>query len=121
LDEFISRPEESAGNTAPEVEFYLATVSAWSNADGVSIKIDGQEEATTKRYKMMLMCRPLHVGTRVVVMKISGSYIVLGEIANPNSWKAIDDLATGATTSNIISKINEILAWMRTQGRVWTS
>lgn len=121
MDEFIALPEEKAGNTAPEVEFYLATVSAWSNTDGVSITIDGQTEATAKHYKMMLMCRPLHIGSRVVVMKISGSYIVLGEIANPNGWRSLNDLASTASTSDIISKVNDILAWLRTQGILWTS
>lgn len=121
LDELLAMPAPETGNEAPEVEFYLATVNAWGNDTGVSVKIDGQPEATQKRYKMMLMCRPLHVGARVVVMKISGSYIVLGEVANPNSWKSINDLASGASTADIIAKVNEIIAWMRTQGMVWTS
>ena len=117
----ILEMDENAGAQAPVTEFYLATVVAWSNADGIQIRIDGQDKAMTKRYKMMLMCRPLHVGTRVVVMKQSGTYIVLGEIANPNSWKSITDLASDAGTAAIIAKVNEIIAWMRTQGMLWTS
>lgn len=113
--------EQAAGAQPPETEFYLGTVMTWSNTTGVSVKLDGQEQAMQKRYKMMLMCRPLHVGTRVVVMKMSGSYIVLGEIANPNSWKSINDLSTSSTSAQIIAKVNEIIAWMRTQGMVWES
>lgn len=120
MNEILAQ-EESAGAQAPVTEFYLATVITWSNATGVQIKIDGQDQAMTKRYKMMLMCRPLHVGARVVVMKQSGTYIVLGEIANPNGWKSIADLPTTAGTAIIIAKINEIIAWMRTQGMVWTN
>jgi len=54
-------------------------------------------------------------------MKQSGTYIVLGEIGNPNSWKNITNLADSASTADIIAKVNEILAWMRTQGILWTS
>lgn len=121
MDEFLIGEIPEEGNAPPETAFYLATVGAWSNADGVSIKIDGEDEFSTKRYKMMYMCRPLHNGARVVVMKQSGTYIVLGEIGNPNSWKSITDLSSSATTATIISKVNEIIAWMRTQGMVWTS
>lgn len=109
--------EEKQNNAA---EFYLATVTTWSNADGVKFIIDGQTNPTQKSYKMMLMCRPLKTGARVVVMKQSGTYIVLGEIANPNSHKAIADLSSGASLSTVISKVNTILAWMRTQGMLWT-
>lgn len=121
MDDFLIGKVPEGGENAPETSFYLATVGAWSNSDGVSIKIDGEDEFSTKRYKMMYMCRPLHNGARVVVMKQSGTYIVLGEIGNPNSWKSIADLPSSATTATIISKVNEIIAWMRTQGILWTS
>jgi len=120
LDEFLTT-DEQAGAQAPKTEFYLGTVTAWSNDTGVAVKLDGASAAMTKRYKMMYMCRPLHVNSRVVVMKQSGTYIVLGEIGNPNSWKNITNLADSASTADIIAKVNEILAWMRTQGILWTS
>ena len=119
MDELMNPEKEtSEGHSA---EFYLGTVGSWSNAEGVEITLDGQSAPMTKRYKMMLMCRPLKRGSRVVVMKQSGTYIVLGEVSLPNSWKSISDLSTGASTSTIASKVNEILAWMRTQGILWTS
>lgn len=121
MNEFLTTGEESAGAQAPETEFYLGTVTAWSNDTGVEIKLDGQDQAMTKRFKMMYMCRPLKVNSRVVVMKQSGTYIVLGEIGKPNSWKSLDDLANNASTADIISKINSLLAWLRTQGILWTS
>lgn len=108
-----------AGVTAPSSEFYLATVTGWSNDNGVRIQIDGQE-AGQKSYKMMLMARPLHVGARVVAMKQAGTYVVLGEVSNPNSWKRMTDLESDASTSTIVSKVNELLAWLRTQGILWT-
>lgn len=101
-------------------EFYLGTVRGWSNSAGVQIQLDGQNQAMEKRFKMMYMCRPLPVGARVVVMKQSGTYIVLGEIGLPNSYKRINDLTSTATTADIIAKVNEVIAWMRTQGIFWT-
>ena len=121
MNEFLTSTEETAGAQAPETEFYLGTATGWSNADGVQIKLDGQDQAMTKKFKMMYMCRPLKTNARVVVMKQSGTYIVLGEIGNPNSWKSIDDLANNASTADIISKFNSLLAWLRTQGILWTS
>jgi len=120
LDEFITGAQPQAGAQAPETEFYLATVYSWSNAEGVRFTLDGETQPTSKSYKMMLMCRPLSVGMRVVVMKQSGTYIVLGEINKPNSWKKIDDLASGATTAQIVSTVNDLLGWLRTQGMLRT-
>ena len=111
--------EEVLESKQGEAEFYIATVKSWSNATGVSIQLDGQDAPMEKRYKMMLMCRPLKVGSRVVVMKHSGTYIVLGEISKPNSYKAITTLAPGATLTATVSKVNEIINWMVTQGMVW--
>ena len=111
--------EEIVQNEKSEAEFFLGTVKAWSNAAGVQVQLDGQDSPMTKRYKMMLMCRPLRVGSRVVVMKHSGTYIVLGEISNPNSYKEIATLATDATLTTVVSKVNEIINWMKTQGMSW--
>lgn len=119
--EFLTHGEENAGFQAPETEFYLGTVTAWNNDTGVQIQLDGQDAPMTKRFKMMYMCRPLKVNARVVIMKQAGTYIVLGEIGLPNSWKSIPNLASSASTTDIINKINELLAWLRTQGILWTS
>lgn len=113
MDEELQLQEKSAA------EFYLGTVKAWNNATGVQVQLDGQDSPMTKRFKMMLMCRPLRVGSRVVVMKQSGTYIVLGEISNPNSWKEITTLASDATLATTVSKVNEIINWMKTQGMLW--
>lgn len=113
MDEDVIREEKS------EAEFFLGTVKAWSNADGVQVQLDGQDSPMTKRYKMMLMCRPLKLNSRVVVMKHSGTYIVLGEISNPNSYKEISTLASGASLATTVSKVNEIINWMKTQGMSW--
>ena len=74
----------------------------------------------TKRFKMMQIPRPIHTGERVIVMKQAGTYVILGVLGMPNSWQRIPDLATTASTADIIAKINAILAWLRTQGILWT-
>lgn len=111
--------EEIIQNEKSEAEFFLGTVKACSNAAGVQVQLDGQDSPMTKRYKMMLMCRPLRVGSRVVVMKHSGTYIVLGEISNPNSYKEISTLASDAALATTVAKVNEIINWMKTQGMSW--
>ncbi len=120
MDDLILTEQETAGGKAPETEFFLATVTDWSNSTGVEIQLDGDSAPMTKRYKMMLMCRPLATGMRVVVMKQSGTYIVLGEINMPNSWKRINDLSNSAALSDVISTVNSLLAWLRTQGLLRT-
>lgn len=121
MDDFILTEQETAGGKAPETEFFLATVKTWNNSAGVTFTIDGESTPVNRGYKMMLMCRPLHTGARVVVMKQSGTYIVLGEVSNPNSWQSLPDLASGASLADVISKVNALLAWLRTQGILWTS
>lgn len=106
--------EEASG-----VEFYLGTVTG-SNTAGVEIRLDGQDSAMTKRYKVIKTCRTLNVGARVGVIKHSGTYIVLGEISSNNSGRSISDIPTSASLASVISTVNSILAWMRTQGMLQT-
>lgn len=103
-------------NTA---EFFIGTVKNWSNLTGVQIQLDGQDSPMTKRYKQMLMCRPLKVGARVVVMKHSGTYIVLGEISKPLPYYHPADLSSSATLAQVIARCNLLLAILRQVGIVW--
>ena len=113
MDEEIVLEEKS------DTEFFLGTVKGWNSATGVQIQLDGQDSPMTKRFKQMLMCRPLKVGTRVVVMKYSGTYIVLGEISNPLPYYSPADLSTSATLADVIARCNVILAIMRQVGIIW--
>lgn len=66
-------------------EFLLGTVTEISTANGIRIQIDGQDEPMTKYYKMMLTGADApSVDDRVVVMKQSGTYIILGKIGTPS-------------------------------------
>lgn len=118
MDEILNTAESTAlPETVPEI--YFGTVDSWTMADGVSITLDGQSDAMTKTYKQLLVSRPLPIGARVAVMKISGSYVVLGEIATPIGLQRPADLASGASLADVISKVNAILGGLRTQGVFW--
>ena len=102
-----------------DTEFFIGTVKNWSSSTGVQIQLDGQDSPMTKNYKQMLMCRPLKVGARVVVMKHSGTYIVLGEISKPLPYYHPSDLSTSATLAQVIARCNLLLAILRQVGIVW--
>lgn len=74
MDELFSIPDKSQ----PEKLFYLGTVGS-SNSSGVAIIFDGQSAATAKRYKRLSSYSPT-VGDRILAVKVSGSYVVLGKI-----------------------------------------
>ena len=66
-------------------EFLLGTVTAVSQTNGIRIRLDGQDAAMSKYYKMLNTGADAPgTGDRVVVMKHSGTYIVMGRIGTPN-------------------------------------
>ena len=112
--DLLTSPEQGPGtDAAGQAEFYLGSVIGWNESDGVKIQLDGQDEPMTKRYKQMLMCRPLKVGSRVVVMKQSGTYIVLGEVSKPLPYYHPSDLNSSATLADVISRCNLIIQIIR--------
>lgn len=59
----------------------LATIGA-KYTDGVSLIFPGQTEATAKHYR----CNPditFAVGNRVLIARVSGSYVVLCKVGTP--------------------------------------
>ena len=96
-----------------DYEFLLATVSSGTKDVGLKLIIDGQDSVTTKSFKLLLTGRePPRSGDRVLVLKISGTYIVLGKVGYPSSWWHTSNLSTSATQADIISKVNAILNCM---------
>lgn len=73
MDEFLL--EEMTGG---EAEFFLATVTEYNSSRGAKIRLDGQDTAMSKYYK--ITCGAVNAGDRVVVMKHAGTFIVLGAI-----------------------------------------
>jgi len=59
----------------------LATVGSVSAA-GTTLILDGQTSATTKRYKRVVTGQTLAAGDRVLVARISGTYVIFGKISN---------------------------------------
>lgn len=84
-------------------DLLLATVAAVT-ADGLSLIPDGETEATQKKYKYMTSAYAAPaVGDRVVVMRLSGTYVVLGKIGSstPDTEKYVrrsGDTMTGNLT-----------------------
>lgn len=103
MDEFIE-PKAKI-----ETEFFLATVAEVDDEDGISIIPEGQSAATAKKYKMLVTGADVPAaGDRVVVMKQSGTYVILGKIGVPSESGgggsvtypiAVDKGGTGATTA----------------------
>lgn len=66
--------ESSAGTNA--CDFYLATVTAVTNS-GILIQLDGESAPMEKPYKRIYTVR---TGNRVLVLKMNGTYIVIGPL-----------------------------------------
>lgn len=100
-------------------EIYLGTVYGWNASGGILIKFDGQTEPTTKRYKMLNVSHAPKAGDRVLVLKLSGTYIVLGDIALPQPYYSFADLPNDATLATVIMRVNSISAMLRSVGILW--
>lgn len=120
MDELILDPVPQEGTPNNSAEFYIGTVNTWNVASGATILLDGQAQATEKRYKVLQTSRPLQENKRYLIMKQSGTYIIIGEIGMPTYWRRISDLASGAATDDIVQKVNNILAALREQGIIYT-
>ena len=80
--------EAAAGRDPPDCEFFLATVESYNDYNepkGVSLVFDGETEATTKRFKRIATSTSLSRGDRVLVIKVGGTYIVVGKVGYSRS------------------------------------
>lgn len=115
MDEFnlVDAPKEL--NKAPETEFYIATVSSVSSS-GVKLLFAGETTAANKYYKCLSSAN-VSQGQRVVAMKQSGTYVVLGSIGGSGSTyitSTISEIATAASGITITE------AWYAQSGNVAT-
>ena len=69
----------------PGFEFLLAVVNTVPDDYTVTLILDGMSSALQKPYQVLSSAWPLDVGSRVVVMKLSGTYIVIGKIGSADS------------------------------------
>jgi len=108
-------PQEDKVSEENRSEIFLGTVTGRSSS-GITLRMDGETEAMTKKYRQILTGMTIPTGARVAVAKVSGSYVVLGQVANPTAAQNPADLASNATLETAVSKINEMLGALRTMG-----
>ena len=90
-----------------KAEFYLGTVTSWSWIDkAAKIRLDGQDAAMSKSYKTA--CGMVNPGDRVVVMKHSGTYIILGQLSNGATYTTSDlsEIASAESDITLVSGTN---------------
>lgn len=74
----------------------------------MGIIFDGQTEMNQKPVKLLGNPRHIQSGDRVLVLKTSGTFVVLGKVQNPDSWYHAPLLSSSATLANVISRLNWI-------------
>lgn len=72
--------ELTTGSSSSTPTLLLATIASVSSS-GITLKFAGQSEANQKLYKRLITGQALYSGDRVLVVKMSGTYVVLGKIA----------------------------------------
>lgn len=60
-------------------DLFIATVASYSSSLGVTLILPGETEPTAKRYRVATSST-LSTGNRVLVAKVSGTYVILGRI-----------------------------------------
>lgn len=60
-------------------QLFVATVGSYSSSTGTTLIFPGQTEASQKRYKRLSNVS-LSAGQKVLVAKLSGTYVILGRI-----------------------------------------
>lgn len=64
----------------PQAELLLGTIGSVTSA-GATLILDGASTPTTKRYKHVVTGTTLAANDRVLLAKLSGTYVILGKIA----------------------------------------
>lgn len=71
---------EKAGPASGSCELLIATVGATgSSSAGWSLILPGETQETAKKYKMLYNIG-VYGGNKVLVAKVSGTYIIIGRI-----------------------------------------
>ena len=70
---------EIAGPSSGSCELLIATVGNYNSSTGSTLILPGETTATTKRYKR-ISGLTISAGSRVLVARISGTYVIIGRI-----------------------------------------
>lgn len=57
----------------------IGTVKSSTSGAGVTVQIDGESSATTKKYTYLASYTPA-VNDRVLIAEVAGSYVILGKL-----------------------------------------
>lgn len=101
MDELL--PVEIEEEPSVNAELFLATI-AGIDENGFTLTFDGQTVATQKKYCRIGGSDALAVNDRVLVVKNSGTYIILGKITTGNGGSS--SKGSDSTIANIISRSN---------------
>lgn len=66
----------------PEGPLQIATLGTGSSSSGWALILEGQTTASQKKYKALSSTGILSQGDRVLVARVSGSYVIIGKIGN---------------------------------------
>ena len=77
VDRFQGKDETYAREEG--VCMILGTVKTITSGSGVTVQIDGESSATTKKYTYLSSYTPA-VNDRVLITEVGGSYVILGKI-----------------------------------------
>lgn len=91
----------------------LGTIKSVTLNSGLSILIDGETEPTAKDYKWLAPYRP-SVGDRVLIEKVSDSYVILGKICD----RYLDSMVS-FLRSNVSNSDNGMVSFGITGGELY--
>lgn len=77
VDRFQGKDETYAREEG--VRVILGTVKSNTSGSGVTVQIDGESSATTKKYTYLSSYTPA-INDRVLIAEVGGSYVILGKI-----------------------------------------
>lgn len=99
MDEIILPDQTQEPDSA---ELLLATVTS-SDSSGVKLVFDGQTSASQKKYRVLQTGAAIYAGDRVVVMKQSGTYVVLGAVKTGRGLWAAGNITDVLTESSLFT------------------
>ena len=69
-------------STGQNAEFFIATVTGGTASAGYKLQFAGESSARNKSYKMLKNGSETNFasGSRVIVIKLSGTFVVLGKL-----------------------------------------
>lgn len=67
---------------SPESAVQIAVLGTGNSSSGWTLILDGQTTESQKLYKTLSSSGALSQGDRVLVARVSGSYVIIGKIGN---------------------------------------